>query len=362
MKLSALFRLRPFRRASAESAPRARRSKRGRAALAVVCGGGAFALLQLLFVVFTEISPVLSDPIYAARERQLGALRAEKPNERLVLFLGSSRVQDAFRAGDVKSATAFNFGTPGAGPIANSLYLRRLHRAGHVPDVLLLEVMYPLCADGGLHPPEGPLITADRVTRAERDLLIERYGFPGEYYRRLWRRSALVPFITHGFKLIGRAAPDALPNNQQMRVAHGTDEYGWLAPADNLKPDPEKRDKQLAHYKPWVENWRAGPWTHAALTDTFEMCRERNVTVALVLMPESAAFRDLPNPDSKARISGYVAELKAQFGCSVIDARAWFADDEFLDGHHLMRPGAAKFTTRLITEGIDPLVKARGAK
>lgn len=358
----ALFRLRPFVRTSAEGAPRARRSKRGRAALALVCGAGAFALLQVLFVVFTELSPVLSDPIYAARERQLGALRSEKPNDKLVLFLGSSRVQDAFRAGDVNGATAFNFGTPGAGPIANSLYLRRLHRAGHVPDVLLLELMYPLCADGGPWPQEGPLITADRVTRTERDLLIERYGFPGDLYRRLWRRSALVPFLTHGFKLIGRAAPDALPSNKQMRAAHGADDHGWLAPLEGLKPDPEKRDKQLAHYKPWVTDWRAGPWTHAALTDTFDLCRERGTAVALVLMPEGTAFRALPNPDARARIDSYVAELKAQFGCSVIDAREWFGDEQFLDGHHLLRPGAERFTARLVAEGIEPLLKARGAK
>lgn len=362
MKLSALFRLRPFARGSTRAGARARRSKRGRAALAVVCGAVAFALVQGLFVLYTEFNPDLSDPIYAARERQLSALRTEKPNERLVLFLGSSRVQDAFRAGDVMGATAFNFGTPGAGPIANSLYLRRLHREGHVPDVLLLELMYPLCADGGPWPQEGPLIGADRVTRAERDLLIERYGFPGDLYRRLWRKSAFVPFITHGFKLIGRAAPDALPSNKQMRAAHGADEHGWLPPLESLRPDAEKRDKQLAHYKPWVTDWRAGPWTHAALTDTFELCRARGTTVALVLMPEGSAFRALPNADARARIDTYVSELKARFGCSVIDARAWFSDDEFLDGHHLLRPGAAKFTTRLISEGIDPLLKARGAK
>jgi hypothetical protein len=359
VKLSALFRLRPFRRASAESAPRARRSKRGRAALALVTGGVTFALLQVLFVVFTELSPVLSDPIYAARERQLSALRATQPNEKLVLFLGSSRVQDAFRGGDVNPATAFNFGTPGAGPIANSLYLRRLLGEGHVPDLLLLELMYPLCADGGPWPQEGPLITADRVTRAERDLLISRYGFPDELYRRLWRRSALVPFVTHGFKLIGRASPDALPSNKQMRAAHGADEHGWLAPLEGLKPDAAKRDKQLAHYKPWVTDWRAGPWTHAALADTFDLCREHNITVALVLMPEGSAFRALPSAESNARLSAYIAELKARFGCSVIDARDWFADDAFLDGHHLLRPSAERFTTRLIAEGIDPLLKAR---
>lgn len=358
----ALFRLRPFARASHERSAAPRRSKRGRAALALVSAGVVFALLQVLFVIFTELSPDLSDPIYAARERQLSALRAEKPNDRFVLFLGSSRVQDAFRAGDVKRATAFNFGTPGAGPIANSLYLRRLHRAGHVPDVLLLELMYPLCAGGGLHPPEGPLITADRVTRAERDLLIERYGFPGDLYRRLWRRSALVPFVTHGFKLIGRAAPDALPSNQQMRAAHGADDHGWLAPLESLKPDATKRDKQLAHYKPWVTDWRAGAWTHAALTDTFELCREHGTTVALVLMPESTVFRELPNPDSRARVTAYVAELKAQFGCSVIDARAWFDDDQFLDGHHLLRAPTERFTARLSAEGIEPMLKARPAK
>jgi hypothetical protein len=362
VKLSALFRLRPFARGARGAAPRPRRSKRGRAALALACGGGAFALLQLAFVLFTEHSPDLSDPIYAARERQLAALRAARPNERLVLFLGSSRVQDAFRAGDVKGATAFNFGTPGAGPITNALYLRRLIAEGHAPDALVLELMYPLCTDAAPWPQEAPLLTADRATRAERDLLTDRYGFPADYYRRQWRKAALVPFLTHGFKLLGRAAPNAVPSDRVSRAAHGADDHGWLAPMEALKPDAAKCAKQLANYKPWVENWRAGPWTHAALTDTLDLCRARGIPVALVLMPEGSAFRALAAPDARERVRAYHAELSAAFGCSVVDAREWFPDDQFLDGHHLLRPATGPFTARLISESIAPLLQARGAK
>ena len=36
------------------------------------------------------------------------------------------------------------------------------------------------------------------------------------------------------------------------------------------------------------------------------------------------------------------------------DARAWLADDLFVDNHHLLRAGAAAFTDRLAGEVLHP--------
>lgn len=358
MRSTAPFRFRPFARRRARGG---REPARARAAVALGTGAATFVAVQLLFVAFTEYSADLSDPIYAARERQLARLDALRPGAPRVAFLGSSRVQDAFAAADVTAAVACNFGTPGAGPITNALYFRRLCAAGRAPDALLLELMYPLCTDLHPWPQEALLLGADRVTRGERERLVAEFGFPGPYYRKQWAKAAVVPFLTHGYKLLGSADHEAVPSGQRLEAAHGTDAHGWLPPNGGLAPNPIKLAKQLAHYRPWVENWRAGPWTDAALRDTLARCRERGVPAALVLMPEGSAFRELLPPDARARLAAYAAGLTREFGCALVDARGWLADDQFVDGHHMLRPAARAFTARLAAEGIEPLLRTRPA-
>ena len=43
----------------------------------------------------------------------------------------------------------------------------------------------------------------------------------------------------------------------------------------------------------------------------------------------------------------------------VLDTRAWLADDDFIDGHHLFPRSAADFTMRLGREMLAPLVAGR---
>jgi hypothetical protein len=43
----------------------------------------------------------------------------------------------------------------------------------------------------------------------------------------------------------------------------------------------------------------------------------------------------------------------------VFDAAAGFAEDEFADGHHLLRAGAARFSRTLVAGHIKPWVRGR---
>jgi hypothetical protein len=78
-------------------------------------------------------------------------------------------------------------------------------------------------------------------------------------------------------------------------------------------------------------------------------------------MPESAEFRSWYPPEMLAAIDRFVAELSAEFGVPIVDARGWIADAEFSDGHHLLPSGAAVFTDRLAREPVLRAFAGAGA-
>src|SRR5690606_1005741 len=96
-----------------------------------------------------------------------------------------------------------------------------------------------------------------------------------------------------------------------------------------------------------------------ALADLLALCREHDIPVTLVLMPESAGFRALYPPATTGRLYGFLNGLCAEYGCGLVNARAWLPDTAFTDGHHMLEPGAEAFSDRLLREAILPSLRAR---
>ncbi|QJW95358.1 hypothetical protein [Frigoriglobus tundricola] len=345
-----------------------RRTATRRAAQALGAGLVVFALLQIGLAVAAR-SALISDPFYGDKERLLRRVeRAGAPGAVKVLALGSSRTEHGFAAGNVehaagaagRPATAFNFGTSAAGPVTNDVYLRRLLADGHAPALLLLEVLPVLMADTGAEPPETRTLAADRLSWAETDRLVGRYEFPAQF--RADRAAADgLPWQSHRFKLLGRVAPKTLPYQLRFNTSRMTDAHGWLPPAGGPGPDPQAGARTVAAYRDTLRDWRPGAAPAAALRDTLALCRAEHIDVALVLMPEASMFRALSPPVVQRRLSEFLAGTSAAFGCRLIDARDWVPDDGFLDGHHLLRPGAVVFTDRLTAEVIVPYLRDRSA-
>ncbi len=345
-----------------------RRTAVRRAARALGAGLAVFAILQTGLAVAAR-SALISDPFYGDKERLLHRVElAGAPNAVKVLALGSSRTEHGFAAGNVERAagaaglpaTAFNFGTSAAGPVTTGVYLRRLLTDGHAPALLLLEVLPVLMADTGSAPPETRTLAADRLSWAETDRLVERYEFPAQF--RTDRTAAdAVPWQSHRFKLLGRVAPKTLPYQLRFNTSRMTDAHGWLPPAGGPGPDPQAGAHTVAAYRDTLRDWRPGAAPAAALRDALTLCRAEHIDVALVLMPEASMFRMLSPPAVQQRLSSFLAGMGAEFGCRLIDARDWVPDDGFLDGHHLLRPGAVVFTDRLTAEVIVPYLRDRSA-
>src|SRR5262249_52544929 len=88
----------------------------------------------------------------------------------------------------------------------------------------------------------------------------------------------------------------------------------------------------------------------AALDDLLAFCRSEQIPAALILLPESTAFRSWYTPQAVQEIDGFLAELCDGYEVRLIDARPWIPDDCFADGHHLLPTGAKRFTERLAAE------------
>jgi hypothetical protein len=108
-----------------------------------------------------------------------------------------------------------------------------------------------------------------------------------------------------------------------------------------------------------LQRFQLGQGPLHALRDLLDRCRRERLPVALVVMPETAEFRTLYPRHAQADIQQVLSDLRQDFGVEVVDASDWLADEDFDDGHHLLKSGATNFTSRLVKEVHSLLERTR---
>jgi hypothetical protein len=341
------------------------------ARLALVCALLAFLTLQLgLAVAIERWLPELRDPEYAYRARRLQR-RALNTAERplTVVMLGSSRTTLGFKAAQVERplsealhqpVIAFNLGFTGAGPLMQLIDLRRLLTLGVQPDLLLIEVLPPLLAgQTGEH--ELYRLPLNRTWLGELGIL-KRYGRQSFEMYAAWWNDWPIPWYSHRYAIVSRFLPACLPYQRRMDWAFVTDDSGWAAaPVNQLSPAQQRQAVENARheYSVYLDAFRIGGPACQALHELLDLCRQRQIGVALVLMPEGSEFRSLYSPAAWQQIDTFLAETSHKFGVPLVNAREWIADDNFTDSHHLLLRGATVFTERLGREVILPLLEGQ---
>jgi hypothetical protein len=163
-----------------------------------------------------------------------------------------------------------------------------------------------------------------------------------------WVTSRLAPWYTHRFSLHAWL-PLVFhePPKSWRPVPFYHDRWGCRCP-DSLTPAEQADCSRAARdYIPSLNHFRLGDGPVRAIHDLLTACRDANIPVALVLMPESTEFRSWYRPECLEVMSHLLAQLRAAYGVEVIDATRWLDDGDFMDGHHLDNSGAAKFTARM---------------
>jgi len=338
--------------------------------IALAAGTAVALVLHLGLVIASEYSLELRDPVYGDKERKLARIEQSlPPGSPVVVYVGTSRAGNGFDAGQAQAALgaelgrpvgAFNFGTPATGPVTHLLHVKRLIADGHRPALLMLEIHAPMFADF----PDGPYETrfADGTVFSWEELdLLANYGCPTGKLRAERAAVPVKPWYALRFQIVGRLAPTSLPYYLRHDWSRGPDPNGWNAMLFNELSDAERAlgiHRADREYRNLLKGMKLGEGPVRALRDTIALAREWSIPVMLVRMPEGSTFRALYPPKVAARIDRFGCDLAGESGCRVAECRLWMPDEDFADGHHLLRSPAGAFSERLAREEIAPALRA----
>ena len=242
---------------------------------------------------------------------------------------------------------------------------RRLQRDGGRPDLLLVEVMpVLLCSQtffGELCPELWPTHKL-----SWRDLtLMERYAAT---YRPNVRRDLLadmaLPCYSQRRSLVKLIAPGLTPGDIALDDEWHVNEFGELSPIPTPTPEQRRRFIQVTRdgYRRFLNGFHLGGPGCMALRELMASCRKDGTPAALVLMPEGPAFRSWYSPETLRDVHQWVEQLGRENAAPVIDASAWFEEDDFADSNHLQLCAAGKFTDRLAKETILPMLRRQSGE
>ena len=322
-----------------------------------------------------------ADIEYGTTVRNLSERKEEFPDRPIVVVLGTSRARNGFAAdrlseavpGDAAPPLVLSASLSGASPLHYLLALRRLIAIGIKPAGVVIEILPALLgvdAAGVAGKPElslDPATDAYRLRAADSALIRAYDGDRTWQWLRNWCEARAAPWYTCRYTLTGRYAATWAPKENvtalnNWRITIGP--YGWHRIGMQSVPEATAeagRKVAAKFYRPRLAFAAADPKYDLLLRDLLRFCRDERIAVlGLVLMPESAVFRGW-YPDETARfVREYVDRIAADFGTVRIDASTWVPDEFFLDGHHLIEPGAYRFSDRFRTEVILPWMKSRG--
>jgi hypothetical protein len=334
-----------------------RLGKSNRAKKLVLWSLASFLGLQLALNVYMESRHAeVYDPEYRDRVVLLRQRVAENPERPLLLVVGSSRIMTGvspevlppLETINGAQPLPINFAHSGSGALHNLVIVRRLLREGFEPKWLVVEVVPYLL-------PAAQQATLAKMALAQDLPVMQRYIGPGKLYGWYAEERAMA-IVNHRGAFLRELAPG---------LQHAPWDVFALEPLGGKTPEPvpdaaeiERRTAVVrSNYQASLQRFHVHDMSRRAMHELLDLCRGRNIPVALLITPESSDFRRWYPPEARQMIDGFCAELRNDYGVPIVDARAWLADGDFSDGHHVMPEGAKKFTQRLGADVLQPLAK-----
>jgi hypothetical protein len=331
----------------------------------VVAGAAVFVLATVGLAVTVEtVKPQWRDPEYGYRRAAVRERVRAHPDRPLVLVFGSSRVE----AGISPSAMGFpdepgrplvcNFGSRAAVPVGVYLHTTRLFDTGVKPvAILVLISAFELVHEGST---EAQLARWGGARLSGADL---RRLAPYTTNRAALDRTLVAarcdPWSAHREPLLDALCPRWWPGNQ--RSAHfgqpGTDRDGFVPIEREYVSDAGRRrawDNLLAAHLPLLNTNSVDAVSDRALRDLVARCRAEGVAVALAWAPESPTYRALYTPAGHATAAAYHRSLLTEPDLAVFPAPEHLDEEDFMDGIHLMRAGAEKYSRWLADQHLKP--------
>ncbi len=343
----------------------------GRARVAALATLAAFAAVQLVVALIMESGPD-RDPIYSVRLTRLRKQQHAVPEKSLtVVMLGTSRTECALRSVELREllkrdlerpVAVGNFGLSGCGYPMCVLTWNRLQHDGVRPDFVLIEALPEMLNEnwGGNDLAEArfPLFC---VRHCDLDVIERSFPEARPGLRREWLLAWPNPLYTQRLNFVGRFAPNLLPANQRWWSDQLCEDEPITAPP--LAPERRRQALKQARqeYATKMQNFRLGGCGYAALRELLRRVREAGVPAALVILPEGPEFQSWYAPGAYQLVRDTLDQFATEFGVGVLDLHDGLSEDDFVDSHHLTPPSAAKFTARLGSEKLLPLLRKQVA-
>ena len=293
-----------------------------------------------------------------------------------MVILGSSRtelgvnaplVENTIREKLTRDFAVINFSVTACAQETELLYWNRILNECKAPDMALIEV-HPAFLNtkaGGDGVEFNSVVwPVERFLRTDINYVENRAPDVRPNIRAEWTKMAFFSFYKNRTSLLNSAFPALVPNEFKGQVSI-LDKHGQLIIQDELLTS-ERKAKAMDHtreqYYHLVQEMDLKSSRTRALRELLQSCRERNVAVGMLLMPEGQQFRSWYGPGVWARIENHLQKLAGEFGAEIFNTHDWMDESEFKDSHHLYQSGALRFTRRLTDEKIMPWVLGREKK
>jgi hypothetical protein len=350
---------------SRRTAPAARsRCRAARAALGSGLAAFLFATVGMALALETFM-PEWREPEFGhrlARVRQ-AEREASRP---VVVVVGTSRTQNGVFPGVMGFADSpgsprvFNFGQSASTPLKVYLTLCRLLDAGVKPAAVVVEVLpATLMIDG---PAEDQLGTQVPRLSAGDFQYLAPYCADVESLRGDWLRARVNPWHTQRQVLMNHWLPGWIAWKWRY-------EFQWTSlDGDGFQPvasaAPEFREKAVGHarreYEGAFARFAPGVASVRATRELVALCRARGIPVAFLVPPVSPAFRASFAPGVYSAGEAHLLALARRLEVPVFPAPRDLTEDEFLDGHHLLRNGAERYSRWLADNHLKPWLAGQG--
>ncbi len=328
-----------------------------------------YAVAQLALFVWMDDSWALNRTrVEHQKWEQLHTRLAEFPDRPLVLMLGSSRTDWAFQAGrldgqpgpDGRPLHVYNLGVPTTGPMHEALYLNDLLDEGIRPRLLLIELVTT-----HLNQSRRTFISEEHFTvplwlNAHQLMFFRPYFSNPRKALIEWVQARVSPWYAFRWHIHEHLQGHDEFIRPYEQARQPMDSWGCRILCDD-PGTPEYRASRwggaFSMYGMSLQQFRLGAKPAQAMHDLLARCRRERIPVALVLMPITQEFRALIPAEGRAELDNFVAELCDRYGTDLIDASDWLDRADFDDGHHVLKTGAHKFSTRMIDEVQKLLVR-----
>lgn len=310
---------------------------------------GILAINGALALMLDQFRPDLRDPEYKLVSEILHQRVEERPHDKLILFLGSSRVALGIDAGEISEpgTLAYNFGIPGAGPFMMNVNWDRLIEEGIRPDEVVIELMHPFYNSAKGPTLDHAFLDASRLSVQEASTLVG-YGNRSAMSLRRMGIARLFPAMRHGRELSEAAGVGRLHAEKQIDLPPiKTDAFGYRALDVPLRLREGMRKLAHQQYDIYYPNFVLAEDPAARLRKLIRKITEMGIKVRLLMTPEGQEFRGMMSPEMKNGVDYFVNSIRIEFDIDVIDARDWMPDSAFYDQHHLLPEGAKDFARKL---------------